>query len=199
MTEAIRINLHQRGYCPIPVIGKHPALLEWQKKTETSRVEIRLWDRVYPDASNTGALTRGTPVIDIDIMDPEAAQAIEELVRERFDTGFILVRVGQAPKRAVIFRTNQPFKKRKVEFTAPNGMAHKIEILGDGQQVVVAGIHPDTTRPYTSARRRAVERQRKRSALHRCAVCGGVSVGRGQAASRALRLQAAAEQAERRQ
>ena len=31
---------------------------------------------------------------------------------------------------------------------APNGKLHKVEILGDGQQIVVNGIHPDTHKPY---------------------------------------------------
>jgi hypothetical protein len=31
---------------------------------------------------------------------------------------------------------------------APDGKKHKIEVLGDGQQVVVEGIHPDTEQPY---------------------------------------------------
>jgi hypothetical protein len=31
---------------------------------------------------------------------------------------------------------------------APDGTKHKIEVLADGQQVVVAGAHPDTQAPY---------------------------------------------------
>ena len=34
------------------------------------------------------------------------------------------------------------------KFVAPDDSKHKIEILGDGQQVVVDGIHPDTKQPY---------------------------------------------------
>ena len=54
-----------------------------------------------------------------------------------------------APKRAIPFRTDKPFAKIAVNLTAPNGSTgQKIEFLGNGQQVVVAGIHPDTGKPY---------------------------------------------------
>ena len=48
----------------------------------------------------------------------------------------------------ILFRTDQPFPKVAVSLTAPAGSQHKIEFLCDGQQVAVAGIHPDTQRSY---------------------------------------------------
>ena len=72
------------------------------------------------------------------------------MVRDRLhERGTILVRIGLPPKRAIVLRTNVPFKKIVRTLVDPNGTAHKIEILGDGQQVAVAGIHPDTGAPYT--------------------------------------------------
>jgi hypothetical protein len=59
------------------------------------------------------------------------------------------VRIGQPPKRAIIFRTNTPFIKLIVNLTAPNGSEEKLELLGDGQQLVIEGIHPETRKPYT--------------------------------------------------
>jgi hypothetical protein len=90
------------------------------------------------------------PTFDIDIRDPEAAAAVEELVRQRFDErGTVLVRIGNAPKRAIPFRTNTPFKKIQISFDVPKGHPEeKLELLGDGQQVVAFGIHPDTGKPY---------------------------------------------------
>jgi putative DNA primase/helicase len=109
-----------------------------------------MWGKTWPDAVNTGTLTQRTPAIDIDITYPEAAEAVEGLAREWFeDKGRILMRVGLAPKRAILLRTDTPFKKITTQFIAPSDIEHKIEILADGQQVVVAGIHPDTQRPYT--------------------------------------------------
>ena len=146
----IRTQLHRVGYAPIPVNGKIPPLKEWEKKTETNDTEIGLWSKLYPQATNTGILTARVPAIDIDIMFEPAAKAIEELARERFEErGYFLVRIGKAPKRAVLFRTDTPFKKLTLALVAPDGdTRQKIEVLGDGQQVVVHGIHPETEKPY---------------------------------------------------
>ena len=107
--------------------------------------EMALWS-----GANTGVLTAYTPAIDIDITDPEAAALAEEVGKELFgDRGVILVRFGRPPKRTLPFRTATPFPKMSACFEAPNGSTHKIEILGDGQQFICFGIHPDTGEPYT--------------------------------------------------
>jgi hypothetical protein len=152
MTDAImhrRQQLRANGYMPIPLFGKAPPLKEWQKLTVISRDMITLWGKVWPDAHNTGVLTRYTPALDLDLMHEPAAIAVEDLVRERFEEhGWFLVRIGKPPKRAILFRTNNPFKKITINVIAPNGSVEKIEFLADAQQVVVDGIHPDTGQPY---------------------------------------------------
>jgi Bifunctional DNA primase/polymerase, N-terminal len=100
--------------------GKKPALDAWTAKGDTNDSEIRLWGRLYPYSTNTGILTRLAPAIDIDILNPEAAEAIEELARDRFEeSGYFLVRTGQAPKRAILLRTLEPFKKVQALLIAP--------------------------------------------------------------------------------
>ena len=148
---ALRLKLRAAGYAPLPLIGKRPAMEEWSQKLNVSPDEIALWPKLYPHARNTGALTRMMPVIDADITNPEAAQAVEELAREQFEErGHFLVRTGKPPKRAFPFRTDTPFKKVKLSLIAPNGdRDQKIEVLGDGQQIVVAGIHPETKKLYS--------------------------------------------------
>ena len=59
------------------------------------------------------------------------------------------MRFGRLPKRTLPFRTATPFPKMSASFEAPNGTLHKIEVLGDGQQFICFGIHPDTQEPYT--------------------------------------------------
>ena len=82
-------------------------------------------------------------------MRPEAAAAIEALAREHFEErGYILVRFGKAPKRAILLRTDEPFKKIVRKFAVPNGTEQKIEIMGNGQQVVCYGPHKETKQPY---------------------------------------------------
>jgi hypothetical protein len=147
----IRQALVNRGYTPIPVTGKIPPFKKWQKVANVSRPMLEAWDKNWPQATNTGILTKNTPTLDADILNELAAIAIEKLVYERFkDRGVILSRIGRPPKRAIVFRTAAPFAKVTVNLIAANGSTdEKIEFMGNGQQVVAAGIHPDTGKPYT--------------------------------------------------
>src|SRR5262245_37019012 len=107
-----RLQLRARGYMPIPLFGKIPPMKSWQELTVISPDMIALWSKSWPHAENTGVLTRQTPALDLDIVGEEAACACEALVEQRFeDCGRILVRIGNAPKRAILFHTNHPFKK----------------------------------------------------------------------------------------
>jgi hypothetical protein len=153
----VRLRLLRAGFRPLPLEGKNPNVngKDWQKKRlESNPDEIRLWEQLYPYAENTGVLCCYTPFLDIDILNPEAAEAAESLVRNRFDGQYILTRFGNAPKRAIPFQTQKPFAKITCILIDPNEQdpkkrEHRIEFLGDGQQVVVDGIHPDTNRPYS--------------------------------------------------
>ena len=151
-TTAQRKRLLAAGYRPLPVNGKAPPIAGWQDILATPTI-IDKWIDLYPDAMSTGLLTMTTPAIDIDIMHPDAAAAIEDLAREQFEEhGYFLVRTGKPPKRAVLFRTDEPFKKIVRSFSYANSDPKhppKIEILGDGQQIVAAGIHPDTLKAYS--------------------------------------------------
>ena len=77
--------------------------------------------------------------IDIDIAeDPALALEIEKLARERLgDTP--AARIGRAPKRMLVYRTDAPFKGIK---------RHPLEVLCLGQQFVAYGVHPQTDLPY---------------------------------------------------
>jgi hypothetical protein len=108
----------------------------------------------FPFALNTGIRTKFTPAIDIDIMDPEVAEAVEELACETFgEHGVTPCRIGRPPKRALLLRTDEPFKKPVRLFIPTNGIYDpakppKIEILCDGQQIIAFSIHPDTRQHY---------------------------------------------------
>jgi hypothetical protein len=146
----VRLALVDRGFTPIPVIGKAPPFKSWQKVANVSRAMLEAWGRNFPRATNTGILTKVTPTIDIDVLNEPAAIAAEALIRERFEErGYILVRFGRAPKRAIPFRTLEPFAKLTTNFVVAAGAdAEKIEFLCDGQQFVAHGIHPGTHKPY---------------------------------------------------
>jgi hypothetical protein len=160
--QAYRHVLFNAGYYPLPLYGKEPpiygknnprkGLRGWHKLQDTITDEvIDMWSKMWPDAINTGCLCRLMPTLDLDILNEEAARAIEDFVRERFEErGYILVRIGLPPKRAIPFRAAMgPFKGFTINLIAPNGSeGEKVEFKADGQQLVVSGIHPDTGQPY---------------------------------------------------
>jgi hypothetical protein len=135
-----------------PIYGKnnkHKGLDKWQLLNNVTRDMLEIWGKSWPNASNTGILTRLTPALDADILNEDAAKAVEDLVRERFEErGYILVRIGLPPKRAILFRTLDTFDKIVINFTETRGKPEKIELLCNGQQLVADGIHPDTGKPY---------------------------------------------------
>jgi len=152
--DETRLRLKAAGFSPIPAMGKRPLLKEWQKQIDTSEEEIRSWSMNLRTSTNTGVLARDTPALDIDILDAEAVAAAVRLVEERFGSrGGILTRTGLAPKMLIPFRTASPFPKMAIQLRPPNATEgtkpEKLEFLGDGQQFIIAGTHPDTMQPYT--------------------------------------------------
>ena len=147
---ALRLHLRKAGFHPLPLEGKAPRMPGWQQKFNPTKDEIRLWAKTWHLAQSTGVLAKFTPAVDIDITAEDAAEAVEALAREFLaEHGDVYVRIGKAPKRLIPLRTDEPFTKMSRVFIAPNGTGQKIEILGDGQQYVVDGIHPETGRPYS--------------------------------------------------
>jgi hypothetical protein len=147
----VRFRLLNNGFSPLPAAGKAIYLEGWQTMTITTEA-IDSWERGrHQSHRNTGIRTKHTPAFDIDIKHQAAAEAVEAMVRQRFGgQGKLLVRIGMAPKRALLFHTETPFKKISRNLIAADGSAgQKFEFLGDGQQIVADGIHPDTKRPYT--------------------------------------------------
>jgi Bifunctional DNA primase/polymerase, N-terminal len=155
-----RQRLCTAGYHPIPLFGKVPptkgknnprkGLAGWQNLEHVTPEMIEMWAKTWPDARNTGVLTRLTPTLDLDILNEEAVRTIEDHVREHYEErGHVLVRIGKPPKRAILFRTIEPFAKILANVVAPSGAVEKIEFLAAGQQVVCFGTHPETRKLYT--------------------------------------------------
>ena len=153
-TTSLRVMLQAAGFSPIPIMGKRPVVEDWPNKLDVSREEILSWEVKFPDCKSTGILTRNTPTFDCDVLNIEAAAAVEKLVRKKFGKlGRVLKRTGLAPKFCVPFRTEAPFAKIQIKLLPPgagdDAEPEKLEFLGDGQQFVAFGIHPDTGQPYS--------------------------------------------------
>lgn len=146
----VRLRLLGAGHSPLPLQGKVPTLKDWQRRERTNAEEIRIWGRMWPYALNTGALTRRLPCLDLDLLDPEAADAASLLVAGHFEDHTILTRFGRSPKRAIPFRLiGEPFAKITRPLVAADGSEQRVEFLAAGQQLVVHGVHPETLRPYS--------------------------------------------------
>lgn len=110
----------------------------WQRHCTrpTKPLEVNIWER-WPDCA-IGIACGAVIAIDIDITDAEQALKIETLARDRLgDTP--LLRIGQAPKRLLIYRTDTSF---------PSIQRANIQILANGRQFLAYAIHPETKRPY---------------------------------------------------
>jgi AAA domain/Bifunctional DNA primase/polymerase, N-terminal len=115
---------------------------------EATDALINCWAEKYSNATNTGILTHTTPAIDIDVLDSTVADKLQAIAERMI--GVSVVRYGQSPKRAILYKTDLPFDKLATPiYTSHDGRAHKVEVLCRGQQIVVHGIHPTTNGPYT--------------------------------------------------
>lgn len=115
----------------------HP-MKNWERfgNRQPSDIELRLWS-AWKDCS-VGIPCSQIAVVDIDVLDADAALKLEALAREMLgDTP--CKRVGQYPKMALIYRTAKDI---------PGIKRHPLEVLGKGQQFVAYGIHPKTKEPY---------------------------------------------------
>src|SRR5258708_37518893 len=88
------------AYLRTPAAGKKPPIARWTDIVATE-ADIEGWFHSYPEALNTGVLTRTTPAIDVDVYDPDVAQAIEALLWEMIGARG-MVRFGQPPERPIL-------------------------------------------------------------------------------------------------
>ena len=127
-----RQTLLDNGYSPIPVIGKNPALDNWR-------------ENIAPEGYggyNAGILCGKIAAVDIDITDKEIAEQLKDYALQI--CGETTYRIGKAPKVLLVYRSSGHRKKVSKRYDCG-----RIEVLGEGQQFVAFGTHPDTKRPYT--------------------------------------------------
>ncbi|MBF0400710.1 MAG: PriCT-2 domain-containing protein [Magnetococcales bacterium] len=99
--------------------------------------ELAVWKQ-WPDAG-IGIPGGMVAAVDIDIAgDVELADRLHALAFQMLGETQA-VRIGQHPKRVLVYRTTVPFKGIK---------AHPLEVLCQGQQFVAYAIHPGTGQPY---------------------------------------------------
>jgi hypothetical protein len=142
-------QLVDNGYSVIPIMpgskvpgrfsqGQWTPYPGWSRHGErpTTLHEVEIWS-TWPDCGS-GIATGGTVALDIDVTDATVAHALTDLATEHLGATPCL-RIGQAPKRLLLYRTETPFAGRK---RAP------LEVLARGQQFVAYAVHPGTGQPY---------------------------------------------------
>jgi hypothetical protein len=85
---------------------------------------------------------------DNDFKDLPVARAVRKSFTDTFGEG--PVRVGMAPKSMMIYQgVGGQRKMTSPVWRSPDGQEHRFELLGNGQQFVAFGTHPDTGREYS--------------------------------------------------
>jgi P4 family phage/plasmid primase-like protien len=104
--------------------------------------DVREWARW---GANVGLRADRFPGVDIDCKDEQLAQVIEDVAKA--ELGNAPVRVGNPPKRLLMYRTDEPFTRMRL-YLSKGDAKHLVEILGVGQQYIIDGTHPTTLRSY---------------------------------------------------
>ena len=144
------------GYDVIPISlptdgGNSPGKRPAQSQGWTAGLRREAWPAFA--RYGVGVLTRNTPALDIDVLDPWLVEKIQSLADQAL--GDAPYRIGAAPKRLVPYRlAGARFGKIKLIWRGLCDEPHEpnappaVELLSDGQQFVALGVHPGTGQPY---------------------------------------------------
>lgn len=136
LKPADRGKLHDHGYEPIPVRGKATYASGWTEG-DIDPLRLKEWRLKHPDHVGTGLRTGAIKGVDLDVTDDAALRIIVTTM---------LAVIGSDPlcKRGskgltAFYCTAEPSPKIVLPFTGPDGMEHKIEVLGIGNQTACYG------------------------------------------------------------
>ena len=136
-----KIKRESRGKAPGRFGPNGWAGYPWREVTPTA-IDAASMDRW---GANVGLKARHFPAVDIDCTDDSISKVIGQVAHDIL--GAAPVRIGRAPKRLLLYRTDAPFGRMRL-WIKNAGVSHLVEVLGDGQQFVVHGTHPATMQPY---------------------------------------------------
>jgi len=134
-------QLYDNGYTIIPIVpnDKRPACGEkWTSVTSPPS---------FTEYSNCGIgilCGKDNPVyaIDVDVYDLSVVEYLHSVINKISGRFY---RIGRDPKRLYLFRSKQIGISK---FSSIKYKIGKVEVLGEGQQFVAFGTHPDTRKPY---------------------------------------------------
>ena len=129
---------HANGFSLLRVEtqGKKPVAANWQ-----SGEKLEVLSNVTQETANTGMNCRGRRVIDIDVDEPAIVDQIIANAITHLPANPLVRRRPGSPRLAFVYGADgEPGKLSVV------GAKGKVEILGNGQQLVIDGIHPSGSR-----------------------------------------------------
>ena len=136
------------GYEVLPIVPnqKRPDITGW---TDINFRDPKTVDQYIRQCPSYGVGVKTGDVVVIDIDCPREDLAIEFQNRCFAVLGEAPVRIGKAPKRALYYRIDgEPLDKKATQRYSADGAFFQVEVLGQGQQCVIYGVHPDTNAPY---------------------------------------------------
>lgn len=142
--EMLRVGLSliAMGYRIIPILKgqKHPGIVGWQNLIGTPLVATE-----WVDSGKYGGFgVMGLGGIDADIYDEQAAIEFNKCVPAGLPS-----RLGRRPKMLYVCTNPEKLTKRaSAGYIDADGNINKVEYLGEGQQFVTWGEHPETGQPY---------------------------------------------------
>jgi P4 family phage/plasmid primase-like protien len=135
-----RVQPSQRGKTP----GRRNANGTWAGYAWLDHVatldDAKRWAN---DGANIGLQAAYYPGVDIDTLDPWLAGVVQQVAVEVL--GPAPCRIGRAPKRLLMYRTGAPFARLAV-IIHKDGQKHLVEVLGQGRQYLIDGVHPSGSR-----------------------------------------------------
>lgn len=143
LTPTSKIDPAQIGKIPGRVLPSGLwAGYDWRAHQATIE-DVRGWSVA---GANIGLRAARFPAVDIDTTNVSLANIIAQRAVEFL--GPAPRRTGRAPKVLLQYRAEEPFGKMALAFEF-DGTRHLVEVLAQGQQYLVHGIHPATMKPYT--------------------------------------------------
>src|SRR5712671_4373973 len=110
---------------------------------EATEADCKRWQAM---GAGVGVKTARAPAVDIDVTDEQLAPLLVAAIQRSL--GSTIVRVGQAPKAVLLYRSSTPIPYMCLRFKASTGVEHRVELLSRSRQVVMVGLHPRTRAPY---------------------------------------------------
>jgi hypothetical protein len=136
---------------PLDQCGKSPGVrggngwhgIPWRTMEPATREEMASWESM---GASIGLRLGSVVAADIDVLDEMAAGLLRQVAE--LTLGESPPRIGQAPKVTLLYRSRGGLRKHKIRFSLPGAGEHGVELLAEGQQSVIDGVHPGTGAPY---------------------------------------------------